>query len=407
MKKNLYLLTSIIASQVIFCSAAIAQTVESSQTANTSQTEQKSKHTKVIDLVSGSLSDSKTAGGNGGSAQFSFTSEGSVASLKFAKARDGADCKDDSLGMASCTTKSWDLTLSAPFDNEGGQLQNFANLDGVSSGVNAALKYSFGRTAGVDTIAALKRDGKVTPLFEEAKRKCLKNVPDRFGKKPTDVERIKCAIITEKTPHSKDGKFPEDSVDLIERYYPGTSEATDDVFKDAYSYFINVEGKIGYDDFDFIDPTNLSAQSTEKFEYSAGLSATYVSLGERQFGITAGANYQSDFEQADEAITCLSNMDEISCASGRPTAPERQDSLLGFTEVRHVFDEVPLFGKLGVAPRVTYNFSEGVTGANVPFFLPSKDGKLSSGFQVGWRSDTDNIVAGIFFSTALSLFEAN
>ena len=108
MKKNICLLTSIIASQALLCSTAFAQSVDSPSSTENSVSDSKTEteYLNSINLVSGSLIESKTAGGNGSSAQLSFTSEGSVASLKIAQDREGADCYINSKSIASCNTKS-------------------------------------------------------------------------------------------------------------------------------------------------------------------------------------------------------------------------------------------------------------------------------------------------------------
>lgn len=400
MSKRIYTITSAMTFSIMTGMTAVAQTSAPNQNQHLLKIEPKREFLESQSLVSGSIVDSETAGGNGPSAQLSFTTEGSSASFKLASGGDGADCEINTNDVASCRTANWDLTFAAPFDSKSDALLDLATLDGLASGVNATFKYSFGRTGGVDVRASLSENARKGFLLANARRACAKDA----DRKPE--EKAKCRRTTLLTAHSRDGKFPEEADHLISAYFPDALQGRDTVFKSAYSYFVNFEGKVNYEDFDFIDPTDLSSESTEKFEYSAGISATYVTLGERQLGFTTGVKFQSDFKQADEGINCLNDMGEISCVSGRPLAPERKESLLGFSEFRYIFDDVPGFGKMGIAPRLTHDFDEDVTGINLPVFLASGEGNLSSGFQVGWRSDTDEIVAGFFIGTQLNLFQA-
>ncbi|MGJ8560306.1 MAG: hypothetical protein ACSHX3_08730 [Litorimonas sp.] len=423
MSKRIYTVTSAFTVLLMTGFAAAAQTSDPAQQIDILESETKKDNKEGVEthiknrfdgevsksqnLVSGSLMNSETAGGIGPSAQLSFTTEGSSASFKLASGGNekGPKCINNDDNIRSCRTSTWNLIVSTPFDSKDDTLLDLATLDGLASGVNATFKYSLGRTGGVDINMAEAESLGIDIDLITAREACIID-EKRNGGKRTDDEIAKCRTTTRYTAHSKDGKFPEDADDLIDEYIPKGQQARDTVFKNAYSYFINFEGKVNYEDFDFIDPTDLSSESTEKFEYSAGISATYVTLGERQIGITTGVKFQSDFKQADEGINCLNDMGEISCVSGRPLAPERKESLLGFSEVRHIFNNVPGLGKVGVAPRLTHDFDEGVTGVNLPIFLASGDGNLSSGFQVGWRSDTDEVVAGFFIGTQLSLFQA-
>lgn len=417
MSKRINIITSAIAVSLITTVSAVAQSpdpieqidIPKRETAMDNKGEIKTHVENRYDgevfesqnVVFGSLIDAETAGNNGSVAQLNFTTEGSSASLKLASGGDGITCEIKTRDAASCRSENWNLTFSTPFDNKSDTLTNLTTLDGLASGVNATFRYSLGKTGGVDINAARKEILNLDLYLDKARQACIDDIYSR-----TPEEIAKCRTTTRYTRHSKDGKFPQGADDLIDKYIPKGQQARETVFKNAYSYFVNFEGKVNYEDFDFIDPTDLSSESTEKFEYSAGISATYVTLGERQIGITTGVKFQSDFKQVDEGINCLNNMGEISCVSGRPMAPERKESLLGFSEVRHIFDNVPGLGKVGVAPRLTHDFDEGVTGVNLPIFLASGDGNLSSGFQVGWRSDTDEIVAGFFIGTQLNLFEA-
>jgi hypothetical protein len=56
--------------------------------------------------------------------------------------------------------------------------------------------------------------------------------------------------------------------------------------------------------------------------------------------------------------------------------------------------------------RVEHDFESDVTAVTIPLYLfKEKDGGFTGGLQLGWRSDTDETVAGVFVSKAFSFLE--
>ncbi|MEP3653495.1 MAG: hypothetical protein ABJO36_01250 [Litorimonas sp.] len=275
------------------------------------------------------------------------------------------------------SSKSWDFSLSTPFEDT--NVAELATLDRLSSGTKASAKFTWGRTSDI------KFDGQEFDVnnftstdretLDLARRNCLEE-----NKSHPDKEK-RCKI-----PKEGEG----DELDVFRQRYAGV-----DYNLDAKHIWITASADLGYDDYEFLSETDLTAQKTQEFAYKAGVAFSYTET-KSPFLFSVGANFESALDQADEVENCLGEDDAQNCVTGRLGAPERTDDWLAFSEVRRIVNiNAGPVKQVGLAPRLTYNFSKGVTGVNMPVYFIKPEGGLSSGFQVGWRSDTDDLTAGI------------
>jgi hypothetical protein len=79
-------------------------------------------------------------------------------------------------------------------------------------------------------------------------------------------------------------------------------------------------------------------------------------------------------------------------------APTESEAFIANAEFRR------FFRKWAMSPIVSYDLEEEVLGLQLPVYLiRNSDGQLTGGFRLGWRDDTNDIVASVFISKPLSL----
>jgi hypothetical protein len=329
-------------------------------------------------IATGGTFDAPVAAARSG-VEFSTSSEGSTASLRIGREVVGAQKSAD-----SATSTSWELSLSSPLGENGG-LREVATLDGLASGVTAEFKFSRGYFLGLSDWADVRS----------------------IEQSDIELAMDSCTLENSNEKCQADRESKGD-LGFIARYAPDHYENNFAV-TNARAFWISGSAAVGYDKFNWIDPANLSGQSGDGAEYRAGAAASYF-LPKLSTVASVGLDFESAFEEADEAIVCLPVVSGMAptCVSGRPEAPVRQDSLISYFEVRKLF-ELPSNSKLsfdvGIAARVSHKFEDDVTALSVPIYIVPRDGGLTGGIQFGWRSDRDDFAAGIFVGGTFSLIE--
>lgn len=275
------------------------------------------------------------------------------------------------------SSHGWELTLSTPLsDNK--NAKPLATLDRLSSGTKAGLKYTRGFAFNI------KNNFSDARLFREFLNIAEKNCRQANENNP-NIDK-ECKI-----PYDASG----DELDIfIDTHAPDIDPKNFEL--DVKHVWFTTSANMGYDDYEFLNTTDLSAIEEQEFSYNAGVAITYTQT-KMPWSFSIGANFESAFEQAPEKENCLNIMGMMECATGRLGAPVRTDNILAYTEIRQILNVG--FGpikQIALAPRVTHNFDKNLTGINMPVYLIQENDGLSSGFQLGWRSDTKDVSAGIF-----------
>ena len=273
-----------------------------------------------------------------------------------------------------------ELEVSVPV----GQMQSIENittLNELGSGFTAEASYSIGRLF-VDF-------EDITPDEQEKRRlEGLAIAQDNCEKEKTP---IKCT----EEKNKSDTQF---IFDHAEEFYRDNF-----IVKSAPSIWFTGSATLGVDQFDFVRIEDLTEQSDREFEYGFELEATYIpTSGQNSF--TLGAGFQSAFEENDEEIICRPGtpMSPENCLNGRAGPPTRENSFLAHVEYRHIFD-ISGFN-IAIAPRVTVNFNSDEVGVIAPiYFTPESDVRFSTGLQVGWESESDDVMVGFFVSAPFRL----
>lgn len=328
----------------------------------------------------------------GAATQINATSDGGKAIVRVASSIEslpvGENCP---LIPDMFVSKGWDMTLSAPLGDDN-DARDFATLDGLEDDLALEVGFSRGWTFGFgspqDILPALQKG------LEVAHAACLQKQPTTAG-----LDCTKPGINdVDSNGNSKADAF----VAAHAREY-----FAEQLTSNARTFWLRGSAKLGYESFDYIDASDLSAESSEEIEYSFGVSATYVTF-ERNLALTAGVAFESAFDEEDEAIVCIGAMmvgDAPNCASGRPGMPNREDSWKAHLEYRYLSQGFGFGGRnIGFAPRITRDFEKDITGINVPIFLVAPgDSGVTTGLNLGWRDDTDAVTAGLFVGGKFSL----
>jgi hypothetical protein len=107
------------------------------------------------------------------------------------------------------------------------------------------------------------------------------------------------------------------------------------------------------------------------------------------------------YQGAPETEVCspLTGTLSLQCGKRVLRAPFRQASEIIGGEVRKFFNS-----RFAITARLNHDLKDDVTGLEVPlYFVRNSDGGLTGGISIGWRSDTDAVIASAFVGQVLAL----
>ena len=284
-------------------------------------------------------------------------------------------------------SRGWDLTFSAP-TGKNDDSKDFATLDGLASGTN--VKLTFGRSA---TFGA---ENDFSGLLERTAQ-------------ALNVAHTNCVNKRELNPGLDCKKPSIDSDSNVEEYILlHAPEQMSKLRSKARMWWFKGSAQVGLDSVKYIDATDLSSEDDTELEYSLGVSVAHISV-EYNTALDFGVNFESAMKESKEGVACLNAVDEADgpkCVSGKIGAPERQEAWKAYTEFRwrsakHLYGQT----SLGIAPRISYDFEEEVTGVSFPIYLVDfKKKGLTTGLNFGWLDDKDDVTVGFFVGGAFDLF---
>jgi hypothetical protein len=165
--------------------------------------------------------------------------------------------------------------------------------------------------------------------------------------------------------------------------------------------FAGVNGSIAPESFAFISADTFAEQPAQKHT-------------SRSFSVVAGVAFETNtvttlsyahevaYEAGDEADVCSpsasgGSLKCVQAAVGPPGDPRRTNRLS--------FEVKQFLGtNVAFAPKFNWDVDESVVGVELPiYFLQAKDGGLTGGVTLGWRSDTKAFTASAFVGPVLKL----
>jgi len=262
------------------------------------------------------------------------------------------------------------LTLSAPLGKGGGPT-DLASLDALANSTTLEFKWSNVAVAG-------RQRPKVADLAE-ACDEARTAYTTKHGKPPADDSS--CA-----------GLAADD---------PDQNSKWEDLFfaHNAYALIYGAGAKVGYNQFDYNDPTTLAQESRSRTPWSVSGFLTYYGRANK---VLASGSYehQEAYADADTKTVCPVVTPPVTCVSGPLGAPKLSQQDLFSLDLRKMFS-----ASLGAAATFTYDAHSDVWGVETPIYFvrnPSGDG-LTGGVKLGWRSDKHDLRASIFIGKAFSL----
>jgi hypothetical protein len=268
------------------------------------------------------------------------------------------------------------VSFSAPAEKEG--LTNIATLDGFANSTELKFERTIWRVSG-----ELNRPG---------------TLPERYNQFCRDAGLdIRCDSETVRDKLSEQGK-----TDLLAEF---------EDFMDDPNMRIQTWGgqfKIGHQEFDFFDPL-LIKQDTNEIYWGVGAHYGWIPKHSSVL-LHVGADWQRSYSPAKTGTACAAvDQSLFSCVTGALSAPSEKTKQLVYVEARGAISKPEwLTGpgeQMGISLRATHDFRNDEIGVDLPLYLlQAKDGGFTGGVRLGWTS-TDQFGVGVFFGSALKLFD--
>lgn len=166
--------------------------------------------------------------------------------------------------------------------------------------------------------------------------------------------------------------------------------------KKPVMYAYGVQGKIGYQSFDYFEQATLDKRNTEHAPWSGGMHVGFIPPNSTTLFILSG-DYQKSYKAAKTSSAFLAGgTGVVNCVTGSIGAPDEKEKYLVSGEMRSLFSNVPLFKEVAMSLKVTRDLKNDETGVDFPIYL-FNDGKgnLNGGVRAGW-TDTDDFTFGVF-----------
>lgn len=196
---------------------------------------------------------------------------------------------------------------------------------------------------------------------------------------------------------------PSDDVTFVGKYVGKESarEFYQSVFSPEPILFLGITGTAGQSDMKYID-TVAFAEKTDKT--TALAASAFVGLIGADYSWSARAKYAylREYEDAAAGQICRPSTTVIGtqqCLEGSLSSPTRNKSSIVSFELRKRFEMDFDDGAMpfGIAPQFTYDFDKKDWGVDVPMYVTgNKKGQITGGIRFGYRSDSDELGAGLF-----------
>jgi hypothetical protein len=320
---------------------------------------------------------------SGSAIQVSAASGSSEVSISLSDIR--SETRPNQGGRSSRTgiRSGWTLTATAPLAKDVPRT-DLATFDSLRSDIELSLAWSrYGR------FLRIPGDDAITLRAREACR----NRPNG----PTDAE---CDA-------GGGGAFINDHLGAdAERAYLAS------IFGDATAY--GFEGTIGWRDAEYTDAATFTSRSQSDVPW--GFKGYFAFIRSLETSWIFSAEYQNAPDDQDEGVLCpAATAAPTLCLNGPIGAPELNERFLTSVEWRSVIEAGSFLGRfgvetqpfalrLGMAPSLTWDHSESEYAVDVPVYLVGDtNGSFTAGVRLGYRSDKDDWIAGVFVGTPFSL----
>lgn len=157
----------------------------------------------------------------------------------------------------------------------------------------------------------------------------------------------------------------------------------------AWTRVVSLKASTGFDDFTYF--TSLSEREKDReMRWSLGASIG-TSSPERKYYFGAGIDLQHAYKaQAPRVVCPLSTELTFECVQGAFGPPSSGYQRIAYVEARGSIMRRP------VSLRVSHEFEEEITSADLPIYLLRNGDKFTGGLRFGWLSDDSEFLVGVF-----------
>jgi len=203
---------------------------------------------------------------------------------------------------------------------------------------------------------------------------------------------------------------PLDDITFVGKYVGKESarEFYQSVFSPEPILFLGVTGTAGQSEMKYIDTVAFAEKTDKKTALAA---SAFVGLIGADYSWSARAKYAylREYEDAASGQICRPSTTVIGtqeCLEGPLASPTRNKSSIFSLELRKRiemdFDDGVM--PIGIAPQFTYDFDKKDWGVDLPIYLTgNKKGQLTGGIRFGYRSDSDELGAGLFIGIPFTI----
>ncbi len=310
-----------------------------------------------------------------------FSADQGLARFTLQASRTFSDPPPKAGGAHSFTVASF--LLSSPLQSDGDGKKSTA-LDGLANSTSVEFKFKQFRTK-VDW----NRDGK--PVCEDAALRYADAEADKVEAAQQGARRAAARLEA------------ECSSKWIGTHVPALLGDYQDATQPLSGLWIwGGSGKAGSETFNYVEPATLAQRSVEETGWSGKVFLAYRPRGKAFDHSVYTVSYSRGeaWKNREETTICPPGGAPATCVKGSAGPPVRTDTeVLSFEYQRSLKDQA-------IAVRVSHDWGQDVSSVEVPIYLfRDKEGGLTGGVQLGWRSDEDEVVAGVFVSKAFSMLE--
>ena len=300
----------------------------------------------------------------------------------------------------------WSATVTAPISKDDNKTATVATLDGLRNAFTFGLNFSW--FLGGESRSPLSEDG--FNYTREFINFCKANgISVREQIDITDPNALKDAI---------DGKRKNQCIDSAAVFKVLSDAGQKSKYEDYMTFFenpdqwkwaIGLSGRLGYEEFEFIESSNREMETRNETPWSFGF---HVGAIPARFtsALVAGYQYQRSYSESELGAFCPGSGGEtVACVTGKAGPPDEEEKHILYLEARTVTwknNEAfgGLFRKIGLTVRFSHDFENDDSGVDVPVFLLfDEKSVINGGFRVGW-TNTDQGSFGLFLGRPFSIY---
>ena len=310
-------------------------------------------------------------------------------------------------GGAVLNSRSLNLTLSTPWDGEGDASP--ASLDGFAGGTSARVEFVMMNSKRATqpsqrAIAIADRAGEI------CKRKAIAefdNGKEGLGDPASAFFDSALAKLDKRKAEQLKACDEADAGNLVATHLPGQLREYDAEMFPSDAGAITFHATIAYDKFGYVLPATLAKGSDKKTGWGVGARFTNY-FRKTPTALTVTLDYEAAWEEQDKQIFCPPNPGPtpVTCIEDHAGPPQLDRSTKIGVNVRHRFTNSEGVSGFAISPSIRYDITDDVWGAELPvYFIPGKDGTLTGGLKLGYRSDKKDVTFGLFIGAAFGLWD--